>query len=82
MQAIPRHLMVGFLTVAAVGLSSAPATADSECQDVGGAVVCAYGNVAGDPSQDVPFGPLPTLNDLNSSACTNQYGTYQNCNGR
>lgn len=81
MRATRRYLMVGLVTVAAIGFSSAPAAADSECQVVGGATVCAQGTVnADDPPADVPFGPLPDINDLNDPGCTTAYGTYQNCN--
>ena len=83
MRATRRYLMVGLVTVAAIGFSSAPAAAESQCQDVGGATVtvCAQGTVyAGDPSADVPFGPLPDINDPNDAGCVTQYGTYQNCN--
>ena len=76
-----RYLMVGLVTVVAIGTSSASATAESSCQDNGPVTVCAQGTVsAGDPAPDVPFGPLPDVNDLNDTGCVTQYGTYQNCN--
>jgi hypothetical protein len=81
MRATPRFLMTGLATVAAIGISSAPAAAESSCQDVGQVTVCAQGTVGtGDSTQDVPFGPLPDINDLNDTGCVTQYGTYQNCN--
>ena len=83
MQATPRYLVAGLVTVAAIGFSSVPAAADPQCLDVGGATVCAQGTVgAEDPFEDVPFGPLPNINDLNDPGCVTPYGTYQNCNGR
>jgi hypothetical protein len=81
MRTTTRYLMIGLLTVAALGTSSARAAAESSCQDNGQVTVCAQGSVwAGDPAPDVPFGPLPDVNDLNDTGCVNQYGTYQNCN--
>jgi hypothetical protein len=80
MRTTARYLMIGLVTVAAIG-TSAPATAESSCQDNGQVTVCAQGTVwAGDPAPDVPFGPLPDVNDLNDTGCVTQYGTYQNCN--
>jgi hypothetical protein len=83
MRATARCLTVALILAAAIGIGSAPAAAEPECQDLGGSVVCAHGSVsAGDPSADDSWGPLPDLNDLNSNACTTPYGTYQNCNAR
>jgi hypothetical protein len=78
-----RCLTVALVMAAAIGLSSARAAAEPDCQDLGGAVVCAHGSVSpGNQPADDSFGPLPDLNDLNSNACTTPYGTYQNCNAR
>jgi hypothetical protein len=83
MRTTPRCLLVALVLAAAVGINSAPAAAEPDCQDLGGVTVCAQGSVtAGDQFGDDSFGPLPDINDLSSNACTNQYGTYQNCNGR
>jgi hypothetical protein len=81
MRTTPRYLMIGLGAVAAIGISGAPAAAESSCQDSGQVTVCAQGTVGtGDPAPEVPFGPLPDVNDLNDTGCVNQYGTYQNCN--